>query len=126
MNVKKNVVEWAVFFVSVAVIVATTILLLSASSRSDGGVADLRISTGTPVPSSGGFGVPVIVSNAGDATAEQAVIEVVLQSGEKEMERAELTLALVPRRSEREGLVIFKKDPRCCTISTRATAYEKP
>ena len=66
------------------------------------------------------------VTNWGDTTAESVRIEVVLRRGEEEVERAELDLAFVPSKSEREGWVTFREDPRCCAIVTRAVSYERP
>jgi uncharacterized protein (TIGR02588 family) len=123
---KKNILEWSVFAVS-AVIVATVVGYLAvAALREHERPPDLRIVTGTPQSTAGGHRVPVIVRNAGEDTAENVRVEVILRDGGKELERAELDVMFVPRQSQREGAVLFQRDPRCCTIMTRVVSYEKP
>jgi uncharacterized protein (TIGR02588 family) len=53
-------------------------------------------------------------------------VEIVLQSERETVERAELSIAFVPRRSKREGWVVFRRDPRCCVVTAGAMAYDKP
>ncbi len=126
MKAKKNLLEWTVFGASVAVIIATIALLVAGGSGTRRKMPDLRVDIGTPVPASTGFSVPIVVSNAGDVTAEQVSVEIVLQSERETVERAELAIAFVPRRSKREGWVVFRRDPRCCVVAAGAMAYAKP
>lgn len=126
MTPKKNALEWTVFGASLLIIGATITLLLTGGSGSGNPGPDLRVAAGTPAASSSGFAVPVTVENQGDATAEQVRVEVSLLSGGEERETGELTIAFVPRRSRREGWVVFQRDPACCTISARAVSFEKP
>jgi uncharacterized protein (TIGR02588 family) len=123
---KKNAVEWTVFAASLAVIAVTVVLLLRGSFHSAQLPPDLHITAGTPVRSSGGYAIPITVSNRGDDTAEQARIEVALMTDAREAEKAELTIAFVPGRSRREGWVIFQRDPGCCTLSLRTVSFELP
>ena len=126
MNVQKNRVEWAVFAASLVIVGACVALLIVSMTRSADAPPDLRLSVGEPQRAANGFMVPVRIHNAGDHTAEQVVAEVTLLSGEKEVERAELTFAFVPRRSERHAVVLFRQDPRCCRIEARALGFGKP
>lgn len=126
MKAKKNALEWTVFGVSAAIIAMTVALLAVSAVRSKGGAPDLRIETGDPIGSSDGHTIPVVVSNRGDVTAEQARIEIALVADGVEVEKAELTIAFVPRKSRRAGAVVFRRDPRCCVVTTRTVAYERP
>lgn len=126
MREKKNALEWTVFGLSLIVIAAAVALLAMDALSPHDVHPDLRVTTGAPVRSSGGYAVPVTVSNHGDATAEQARIEIALVSGGEEVEAAELTIAFVPRKSERKGWVVFRRNPSCCTVEARAVAYERP
>lgn len=123
---KKNALEWTVFALSACIVAATAGYLAVAAVRADHTPPDLRIFTGTPRRHADVHRIPLVVRNAGDATAESVRIEVVLRRGAEEVERAELDLAFVPRKSEREGWVTFREDPRCCSIVTRAVSYERP
>ena len=126
MKPKKNAVEWTVFAASVAVIAATVALLVGGSFDSRRMPPDLHLEAGTPVRSSGGYAIPITVSNRGDDTAEQALIEVALMKESREVETSELTIAFVPGRSRREGWVIFRTDPRCCALRLRTVSFELP
>lgn len=123
---KKNVLEWSVFAVSACVVAATLGYLAVNAVRAEHTPPNLRIFAGAPGRHEGFHRIPLIVRNTGDATAESVRIEVVLRRGEKEVERAELDLAFVPRKSEREGWVTFHEDPRGCAVVTRAVSYELP
>lgn len=124
---KKNLLEWMVFGVSVAVIGGTVVLVSGGALRSHGAASpDLRVQTLAPMRSSGGYTVPVIVRNDGTATAEEARIEVALVSDGRELEKAELIIAFVPRSSRRAGAVVFRRDPACCVVVGRVAGYETP
>ncbi|HEX6098231.1 MAG TPA: hypothetical protein VF432_18025 [Thermoanaerobaculia bacterium] len=127
MKAKKNALEWTVFGASVAVIGAVVALLVHAAvtSQRDKRPA-LRVATREATREPEGYLVPVIVSNDGDATAEQARIRIALMAGSEEVEAAELMIAFVPRKSQREASVVFRRDPACCAIVARTIAYEKP
>jgi uncharacterized protein (TIGR02588 family) len=123
---KKNVLEWTVFAISACIVVAMVGYLAVSAVRAEKTPPDLRVFAGAPQLHADVHRVPLLVRNIGDATAESVRIEVVLRRGGKEVERAELDLAFVPRKSAREGWVTFREDPRCCAIVTRAVSYERP
>ena len=123
---KKNALEWVVFAVSACIVLASLGYLAVSAVRGGHTPPDLRVFAGTPNARAGVHRVPILVRNAGDSTAESVHVEVVLRRGEREVERAELDLAFVPRKSEREAWVTFREDPRCCAIVARAVGYEKP
>jgi uncharacterized protein (TIGR02588 family) len=123
---RKNALEWSVFAISLCVVVAALGYLAVSALRAEKTPPDLRVFAGTPDTRAGVHRLPLLVRNLGDATAESVRIEVVLQRGGREVERAELDLAFVPRKSEREGWVTFRHDPRGCAIVSRAVSYERP
>jgi uncharacterized protein (TIGR02588 family) len=126
MRVKKNALEWAVFGISTVVIAATVALLVRGAMTSSSERPELAVTSGPASRVAAGYLVPVVVTNEGDVTAEQARIRVALLSGTNEVEAAELLIAFVPRGSSREGSVLFRRDPACCVIVARAVAYENP
>lgn len=126
MNAQKNALEWTVFGVSIGVIATIVALLVHGAANSRDKRPDLRVTTRAATTHSGGYLVPVVVSNDGDGTAEQARIRIALVSGKTEVETAELMIAFVPRKSMREASVVFHHDPACCEIVARTIAYEKP
>ena len=127
MKTKKNALEWTVFGVSAVIIAAMVALLIhDATTSEEKALPDLRVTLGEPAPRSGGYVVPVVVANVGDATAEQARIQIVLRSGKDVVEIAELMIAFVPRKSQREASVVFRRDPACCEMVAHTIAYETP
>ncbi len=126
MKAKKNALEWTVFAASVLIIGGVVALLVRGAMQSNEKQPDLKIETGAPVRSSDGYTVPVIVRNEGSGTAEQARIRMALVENGRDVETAELVITFVPRQSRREGWVVFRRDPACCTVAARTLAYEKP
>lgn len=126
MKVEKNWLEWAVFAVSLLVLLGFVGTLVYLTSTGGDRPADLVVELGEPQRVSAGFAVPVRVHNRGDRTAEEVRVEVTLEENGEAPQKRELTFPFLPRRSEREGLVVFDRDPRCCAMSGRVTAYEEP
>jgi uncharacterized protein (TIGR02588 family) len=123
---EKNAVEWGVFGVSAIILAATVIYLAVSAMREKKLPPDLRITTAAAVAAHGGHRVEVTVANNGDTSAEQVQIEIALRRGDEEVERAELEIMYVPRKSERKGFVTFRTDPRCCSVTSRAMSYDVP
>jgi uncharacterized protein (TIGR02588 family) len=126
MNVQKNAVEWSVFAIALAIVVACIAVLIATMLPREHEPPALVLTAGAPLRSSGGFRVPIHIRNDGDETAEAVQVEVVLDAGDTHVERAELTFAFVPRHSRREGYVVFATDPRCCRIAARAIGFARP
>jgi uncharacterized protein (TIGR02588 family) len=126
MKAEKNALEWTVFAISLLLIAAVVGALILEAARSHDTPPVLRIHTGVATEALGSWRVPVEVVNEGDTTAEQTHIEVTLEEAGREVERAELTIAFIPRKSKREGWVTFRRDPRCCEVVARATGFENP
>lgn len=122
---EKNWLEWAVFVVSVALIVAVLGVLLT-EARSPASPPDLVLTLRAPQQGKRGFRMPVIVKNSGGETAEQVHLEVTLTLEGREVEKSDMTMAFVPRASQREGVVVFERDPRLHMVESRITGYETP
>ena len=125
MKAQKNVLEWAVFAISLALILAVVGILVTSGTTSGRAAPELRVQAGSASATAGGHQIPIRVRNEGQSV-EEARIEVSLLEGDTVVERAELILAFVPEKSEREGWVIFQRDPQCCKVRARAVAFEKP
>lgn len=126
MKPHKNILEWIVFGISAVAIAGVLTILITTAPSSPGQPPLLQISVGTPTAAGDTHRVPVLVKNAGDQTAENAQIEVMLKSGEEVVESGELTIAFVPRGSSRKGWVTFHHDPRRFTIVARASGFNEP
>ncbi|HYI12147.1 MAG TPA: hypothetical protein VEK57_24045 [Thermoanaerobaculia bacterium] len=126
MNVRKNPLEWTVFAAALAIVAGCVAMLVSMMLRTGDAPPELVVTVGRAERVSSGYRVPVQVRNDGDETAEQVRVDVTLESAGEEQERAELTLAFIPRRSQRHGFVVFGRDPQCCEITARAVGFETP
>jgi uncharacterized protein (TIGR02588 family) len=124
-EIKKNWLEWAVFYVSLALVVGVTGYLAYDAATAGTEEAEIEVSLGEPAASGAGFAVPVRVSNRGGQTAEGVHVEVLLRHAGGE-ERGEFVVAFVSRRSAREGFVTFRADPRGGQTEARVVGYEKP
>jgi uncharacterized protein (TIGR02588 family) len=122
----KNGLEWTVFIASALVVLAVLGYLATKALTEKKTPPDLRIEAGAAIAQNGSYRLPLLVRNTGGATAESVIVEAVLLRGGEELERVQLALSFVPRRSEREGWVTFRHDPRCCMLETRAVSYEEP
>ena len=126
-KLQKNWFEWIIFGVGLLLVVATLSYLAYDAAMLGDAPPSVEIRTGAPLQRPHNFIVPVTLVNHGDQTAEGVVIEVVLENGGEEKERAEFTVAFLPRRSTREGWVAFQTDPRTARqLKARVLGYEKP
>jgi uncharacterized protein (TIGR02588 family) len=122
---KKNALEWSVFGASVILIAAVLALLVANGVRSKNLPPSLEISAGEASREGSVYRLPLRVVNRGDTTAEDARIEIILFRGSEEIERAELAMPFVPKRSSRKGWVEFLHDPAAHRLETRA-AFNEP
>ena len=120
----KNVLEWTVFGVSVAIIAVVAGLLLHRHFTARGRPADIMLTVGLPVASSEGYSVPIDVRNEGDTAAEDVHIAVALRTGTAE--ESDLTIPYVPYRSSRRGWVMFSRDPGTARLDARVLGYREP
>lgn len=121
---KKNVLEWTVFGISVAIIAAVAGLLLHRHFTAGDRPVDIVLTVGPPVASRGGYSVPIDVRNDGDTSAEDVHIAVKL--GGAAGEEADLTIPFVPYRSSRRGWVMFLGDPGTARLDARVLGYREP
>ena len=121
-----NWLERGVFTLS-ALLVAAVLGLLTLETWIMGDTPpDLVVSVGTPLEGSGHWRVPVSVENHGSQTAEEVRLEVQLRHAGEVLERAELTLSYVPRRSRRAGWVTFQHKPEPGGLTARPLGYARP
>jgi uncharacterized protein (TIGR02588 family) len=124
---EKNWLEWAVFGVSLALVMGTLAYLAYDALTLGDTPPRIEVRLGAPERAAGHFIVPVAVTNRGDQTAEGVHIEVVLERGAREEERSDFEIAFLPRGSTREGWVVFQSDPAAADATTaRVLGYEKP
>ena len=120
----KNLLEWTVFGVSAAVILAVAGLLVHEQITAGERPADLSIAVGAAVQVSEGFAVPLDLRNSGDTSAEDVHVSVILRGGETE--ESDVTFPFVPYRSARRGWVMFSRQPGAAHLEARVLGYREP
>jgi uncharacterized protein (TIGR02588 family) len=124
-KVAKNRLEWFVFGLGLALVLATIGYLAREALTTGDGPPEVVVRFGDPRPGADGYMVPVTVYNRGDRTAEEVIVRIEL-SADDVRETADLAVAFLPRRSRREGWVAFRTDPRLGELRVGAVAYEVP
>jgi uncharacterized protein (TIGR02588 family) len=100
--------------------------LLYHSLNRDQTPPDVRVATQRVLELPNGYLVQFRASNQGSSAAAQLTIEGELTGADGQTETSEATLDYLPPRSEREGGLIFARDPRAGQLALRAKAYAKP
>lgn len=121
----KNPLEWTVFGLSTALVLATVVLLVIAAFRTQPGPARLRVTTGKPLAADGWITIPVTVRNDGGQVAENVEIRVAIGAGDSRRE-AGFTVDYVPRDAERKGAVSFRGDVPDVRLTCEILGYRKP
>ncbi len=125
-KLKKNMLEWVVFAVSLVLVGGTVAYLGYAGWTMGQQPPSIEVRLGTAEQHVQSYVLPVTVFNHGDETAASLRVEVVLVSGSGKEERGELDIPFVPRHAKREGWVTFEQDPRSGQLKARVLGYETP
>lgn len=123
---QKNWLEWTVFSLSMLLVVGILGYLSYDAITTADAAAELVLETGAPISQTGGYAVPVTVTNNGDQTAEGVTIAVSLLRNGSDIEQGEFQAAYVPRHSSVEGWVIFHTDPATAHLEARILGYQQP
>lgn len=122
---KKNWLEWTVT-VSSGILVAFTIGFLTYQMiYEEKTPPDIEITLGKVVKKDGGFAIPVSVYNKGTETAENVMVEVVIEDGKME-EKSSISFQYLPRKSTVKGWVTFSVPPKSEKMKSRIIGYNIP
>ncbi|WAS95324.1 hypothetical protein [Nannocystis punicea] len=130
MTVRKNWLEWSVFAVGLALVLGIVGFLLVHALHHEDRPPRLGVTVGEAWRSEGveppHFVVPVTVTNHGDRTVADVHVEVTLVRDGALLERTELTLPEVPRRSGRAGASTLQHEPAPGQLRARVLGYSEP
>lgn len=124
-NPAKNLLEWTVFGMSTALVLAVLAFLTLAAVRLKDGPAVMSAEAGTPVARNGGLRIPVTVKNQGRSVAANVEVRVTMGTGEAKRE-AGFTVDFVPRGGSRAGAVSFKGSEAAGDLECEVVGYEEP
>ena len=104
---RKNWLEWSVFAIGLLCIGLVVGYLIRDAASEAGTPAQVVVRLGDAEHLGGRRYVPVTLVNSGGDAAAGVEVEVVLERGDRIVERARLLFDLVPREATREGWVAF-------------------
>lgn len=123
---EKNAVEWAVFGLSLLLVLAAGAMLAYDAATQAGSPPALSVRTGAPAARGASLQIGVLVENAGGAAAEDVLVEVTVRQAGGVEERAELSVPLLPRHAVREGVVSVPRAGAVESVEGRVVSYGLP
>ncbi len=121
----KNALEWTVFGLSAALVLATIGLLIFAEIRREDGPPRLVVMTGTPSLHGGRTVIPVTVTNRGGSVAENVNVRICIGTSDDRRE-AGFTIDYIPRSATRKGAVSFAGSDPDIVPDCRVLGYGCP
>jgi uncharacterized protein (TIGR02588 family) len=120
------VTEWIVAALGVMLVAGTIGYLVWLAMSRDETPPDVRVVADGVVALQDGWLVQFRAANAGGQAAAEVLIEGELAGPDGPIETSEATIDYLPPRSEREGGLIFSRDPRQHEMRLRAKGYVDP
>lgn len=124
---KKNVFEWIVFSISLLLTIGTIGYLGYKTYTHQPSPPDILVRYSPNPTDNAPYRYHLIIQNVGGETAEEVLVELILQESGKTVERSEVRLSFVPQKSKRESWVTFTNDPALGdTILAKVVSFKKP
>jgi len=120
---KKNLLEWTIFGISLTLIAVVAGLLLREHLTRGNSAPDLMVEVGQAERSGQGYAIPLDVRNGGDTSAEDVEVTLTLQSVPPE--QTDITIPYVPYRSVRRAWVMFSHEPGAARLDARVISYRE-
>ena len=121
----KNWLEWSITIISGILVVFTLSFLVYQMVYENQTPPDIVVVLGEVLEKDGAYSVPIKATNKGTQTAENVVIEIILEGNLNE-EKSQMTFAYLPRKSYANGWVIFTRKPNSKDLKTRVIGYSIP
>jgi uncharacterized protein (TIGR02588 family) len=118
--------EWIVGGLGAVLVGGAIAFLVYHSLTRDQTPPDVRVVTQRVLDLQNGYLVQFRASNLGGSAAAELTIEGELAGPDGATEVSDVVLDYLPPRSDREGGLVFSRDPRIGQLSLRATGYAKP
>ena len=121
------IAEWVVAGIGAVLVIGALGALVMDGTKNEIAAPAITLEVDTIIPTGANYVVKVRAKNSGGETAAAVVIEGVLaQPNGAQVERSELVLDYLPRRSSRTVGLIYRNDPRTLSLSLRAVGYQTP
>lgn len=124
----RSVAEWTTFAISLTILICVVGLITWLSFRGDARPPIITVEAQIEQvrQEESGYYVPVLIRNEGDGTAEDAVIQGELDTGEGQPETVDLTITFLAGGEEVEGTLVFREDPAQGELTTGVASYKSP
>ncbi|MGQ3136741.1 TIGR02588 family protein [Phenylobacterium sp.] len=118
--------EWVIAAIGGLLVVAAIayMVVFAAAEPKRPPTVTLSVTSVTTTP--GGYLVSFRAANAGGATAAGLQVSGELREGGAVVETSAVTIDYLPQQSEREGGLVFTRDPEDLTLSLRVEGYSEP
>ena len=124
---KKNVLEWIIFSISLLLIVGTIGYLGYKTYTHQPSPPDIIVRYSPNPTDNAPYRYHLVIQNIGGETAEEVLIELILQESGRTIERSEVRLSFVPQQSKQESWVNFTNDPALAdTVLAKVVSFKKP
>ena len=124
---QKNLLEWAVFWMSLLLVLSLLAYLGYQAYHKKPATPELAVEFWPEPTEAQPNRYHIIVHNTGGETAGTVLVELQLEQEGKEVEKGELEFMFVPQESKREGWVNFSQKPDSGNaVSARVVSYQKP
>jgi uncharacterized protein (TIGR02588 family) len=118
--------EWIVGGLGAALVGGAIAFLVYHSLTRDQTPPDVRVVAQRVLDLQNGYLVQFRAFNQGGSAAAELTIEGELAGSDGSTEVSEAVLDYLPPRSDREGGLVFSRDPRAGQLSLRAKGYARP
>jgi uncharacterized protein (TIGR02588 family) len=118
--------EWIVGGLGAALVSGAIVFLVYHAVTRDRTPPDVRVVAERVLDLQNGYLVQFRAFNQGSSAAAQLTIEGELAGPDGSMEVSAAVLDYLPPRSDREGGLVFSRDPRAGRLSLRAKGYARP
>lgn len=126
MNIpQKNALEWAVFALSL-ILVLGLVGFIGYEALGPDGEAALAVELGEPLAREGSLEVPVTVRNLGDGAVEDVLVEVTVLLSGAPAEQAELSVPLLAGGASEEGRVVVQAADPVERAEGKVLSYRLP
>ena len=124
----RTVAEWTTLGISLAILAVVFASIAWLWVRDTGAPASVEVTPLTEAIRNEGdvWYLPLEIENSGDATAEDVVVEVALDTGQGEPETAEITVTFLASGETARGTAVFTSDPASGDLTIRPVSFKEP
>ncbi len=120
------VLEWIIAVIGLILVAAAFGFILYRAVAGKNTPPDLTVKIESISQNSAGYLVKFRIANSGEKTAAAVNVRGTLKNGETVEESGDVTISYVPSHSEREGGILFEKNPQNYQLQIRADGYANP